>query len=128
MVSQTPSAEAERAPVSPRVQAVRIGCVAAGSIAAAYVWALLIEHGLHSLVVGSALDNAPNFPGANAALVAAIVAYVGAPIVAWWYGDLWLGNLRWFLVTAAAGLALFGLAAVVLQSGDGSLGWATVPE
>jgi hypothetical protein len=109
MVSQTPSAEAERASVSPRVRAVRIGCVAAGSIAAAYLWAVLLGHGLHGLVAGSALDNAPNFPGANAAFAAAIAAYVGAPIVAWWYGDLRFGNLRWCLVTAAAGLAIFGL-------------------
>ena len=109
MVSQTPSAEAERASVSPRVRAVRFGCVAAGSIAAAYLWAVLLGHGLHGLLFGSALDNATNFPGANAAFGAAIAAYVGAPIVAWWYGDLRFGNLRWCLVTAAAGLAIFAL-------------------
>jgi hypothetical protein len=113
MAVPTPSSEADLVPVSPLIQVVRIGCIGAGAIAAAYLWAVLVGRGLHGLVLGPGIDSQKNYPGADAAFIAALATYVGSPIAAWWWGHLWFGMPRWLLATAAAGLVLFGVAALV---------------
>jgi hypothetical protein len=99
-------------PTAKRVLAVV--CVAVGAVAATYLWAVLFGHGLSGLKDSASLDrqsNSADYPNANIAFIAALIAFFGAGFYAWWWGDLRRGTpVMWWAVTATAGLVIFGVA------------------
>jgi hypothetical protein len=90
---------------------------AIGAIAAAYVWAVIFGDGIAGLKSATELDRGGSFPDANAALIAAGVVFVVAPLAGMWCAERWtdwVGLGQCYAVTAAVGAAVFAAVALVL--------------
>jgi hypothetical protein len=88
-------------------------CLLVGTVAAAYLWAVVFGHGLRGLKSSQALEKQPDsgdLPDANAAFVVALLAYFASALYAWWRGNSRLARrpVLWYAVTGAAGLATLG--------------------
>ena len=92
-----------------RVQVIRVGCLVAASLAAAYLWAVLFGDGLHGLKDSATLDRQPDsdLPNANIAFLAAVGVYIGSLFYALWSAEWRFGALTWCALTAATGLGVF---------------------
>ena|SRR5206468_7783693 len=92
------------------------GCLALGSLAAAYLWAALAGHGLHGLEGAAEVSKASGFPAANVVFIASIgilaVAMVLASLcVSARFRPSWgpLGSVGWAALYGAVGGVCFGV-------------------
>jgi hypothetical protein len=89
---------------------VQVGWFVIAAAGAAYLWAVIFGDGISGLTDGYTLGQRPNsdLPNANVALIAAVGAYVGSPMFAWWSSSTSRFNTpRWLLLTASVGLVVF---------------------
>ncbi len=93
-----------------RSRLVEAGWFVVAAAAAAYLWAVIFGDGISGLTDGYTLGQRPNsdLPNANLAFIAAVGAYVGSPMLAWWTTPNGRFDFpRWVLLTAGAGFVVF---------------------
>jgi uncharacterized RDD family membrane protein YckC len=99
--------------VRPRL--IPAGCAIAASVAAAYLWAVIFGDGIHGGKTGSALENSRDLPNANGALIVAVGVFLASPLYYQWRTEPYGATLgKWYALTAAAGLLLFGASRLIL--------------
>jgi hypothetical protein len=81
----------------------------------AYLWAVIFGDGIHGGKTGSALENSRDLPNANGALIVAVGVFLASPLYYQWRTEPYRATLgKWYALTAAAGLLLFGASRLIL--------------
>jgi hypothetical protein len=98
-----------------RVRLINGACLLAGSVAAAYLWAVIFGRALPGLKSGYALSQGSesDIPNANLAFIVAVGVFLVSPAANTWWTNRGFGTaqqLTWLGLTALAGAGVFAVA------------------
>ena len=98
-----------------RIRLINGACLLAGSVAAAYLCAILFGDALPGLKDGYSLSQGPDstdLPNANLAFIAAVGVFLVSPVAKTWWTNRGFGygqQFKWLGLTALVGAGLFAV-------------------